>query len=106
MHLVQASKVMVAPNADGWRDTMDSKMGNLKSHNIYKLVLCTGGMHMLRLGRCFTTSSRMACSKRIRVGLSLEATTSFLTLTTANRSHQSCALNLSAPSCLSSHSQP
>ena len=99
-------KVMAAPDTDGWKEAMDHKMDNLKSHNVYELVLHTGGMHTLGLGGCFTMSSRMACSKRIRVGSSLEVTTSFLTSTTANHSCQSCALNLSAPSCLSSHSRP
>ena len=31
-------EAMAAPDADGWKDAMDQKMSNLKSHDVYELV--------------------------------------------------------------------
>ena len=43
-------EAMAAPDADGWRDAMDREMKNLKSHDVYKLVLHMPSMGTLRLG--------------------------------------------------------
>jgi hypothetical protein len=41
---------MKAPDADGWRDAMRKEMDNLRSHDVYELVLRVPGMRTLRLG--------------------------------------------------------
>jgi len=46
-------EVMASPDADGWKDAMDQEIANLKSHNVYELVLRTNGMWTLKLGWVF-----------------------------------------------------
>jgi len=43
-------EAMAAPDADGWKDAMTKEMNNLKSHDVYELMLHTPGMRTLRLG--------------------------------------------------------
>ena len=43
-------KAMASPDSDNWKIAMDNKMLNLKSHDVYNLVPCQPGMHMLCLG--------------------------------------------------------
>ena len=43
-------EAMAASNATGWVDTMDCKMDNLCTRDVYELVLCTSGMRTIRLG--------------------------------------------------------
>ena len=43
-------EAMAAPDAEGWRDAMDREMENLKSHDVYELVLRASSMRTLPLG--------------------------------------------------------
>jgi hypothetical protein len=43
-------EVLTAQGAEGWREAMNREMENLRSHDVFKLVLCIGIMHTLRLG--------------------------------------------------------
>ena len=43
-------EVMAAPDAEGWRYTMDKEMKNLRDHNVYELVPRASGIRTLRLG--------------------------------------------------------
>ena len=45
-----AREAMAAPDAEGWRDAMDTEMKNLESHDVYDLVPRAPGMRTLRLG--------------------------------------------------------
>ena len=40
-------KAMAAPDTDSWREAMDQEMENLKSHDVYELILCAVGMRTL-----------------------------------------------------------
>jgi len=44
---------MASPDADGWKDAMDQEMANLKSHDVYGLVLRMNGTRTLKLGWVF-----------------------------------------------------
>ena len=46
-------EAMVSPDTDGWKDAMDQEMANLKSHDVYELVLHTNSMQTLKLGWVF-----------------------------------------------------
>jgi len=37
-------EAMASPDVEGWKDTMDEEMANLKSHQFYELVLRMNGM--------------------------------------------------------------
>ena len=44
---------MASPDADGWTNSIDQEMANLKSHDVYELVPRMNGMRTLKLGRVF-----------------------------------------------------
>jgi hypothetical protein len=43
-------EAIAASDAEGWRDTMDQEMDNLRCHDVYELVPRTSGMRTLGLG--------------------------------------------------------
>jgi len=44
---------MEFPDADGWTNSMDQEMANLKPHDVYELVPPMNGMRTLKLGGVF-----------------------------------------------------
>jgi len=46
-------EAMASPDADGWTNSMDQEMANLKSHDVYELVPRMNGMRTLKLGWVF-----------------------------------------------------
>ena len=46
-------EVMASPDTNGWKDTMDQEMVNLKSHDVYEPVPRTNSMRTLKIGWVF-----------------------------------------------------
>ena len=78
-------EAMASPDADGWKDVMDQEMVDLKSHDVYELVLRMNGMRTLKLGWVFHRTFKNDVFEKNKARLVARGTTNVLVSITGSQ---------------------